>query len=138
MSQGPYGESRANAGESSDHSQELQELTEKTQKQRRRGRYRRDQHYVVRDLILALSLCHNVTPVYPNADDPNEKEFQASSPDEIALVKFAEQLDMKLVDREELFIKLVNPNGEEEEYDILQNFPFSSESKRMGIIVQHR
>lgn len=25
---------------------------------------RREQHYVVKDLILALSLCHNVTPVY--------------------------------------------------------------------------
>ena len=27
---------------------------------------------------------------------------------------------MKLIDREELFIKLVNPNGEVEEYDIAQ------------------
>ena len=45
---------------------------------------------------------------------------------------------MKLIDREELYIKLINPNGEVEEYDILQNFPFTSESKRMGIIVKHR
>jgi len=45
---------------------------------------------------------------------------------------------MKLVEREELYIKLVNPSGEPEEYDILQNFPFSSESKRMGIIIKHR
>lgn len=45
---------------------------------------------------------------------------------------------MKLVDREEQYIKLVTPNGEVDEYDILQNFPFSSESKRMGIIVKHR
>lgn len=87
---------------------------------------------------MALSLCHNVTPVYPKEDDPNFKDFQASSPDEIALVKFAEQLEMKLVEREELYIKLVNPKGEVEEYDILQNFPFSSESKRMGIIIKHR
>lgn len=93
---------------------------------------------MVRDLILALSLCHNVTPVYPDADDPENKDFQASSPDEIALVKFAEQLDMKLVEREELFIKLDNPNGEVEEYEILQNFPFTSESKRMGIILRHK
>ncbi len=93
---------------------------------------------MVRDLILALSLCHNVTPVYPDADDRTKKEFQAASPDEIALVKFAEQLDMKLVEREELYIKLLNPDGETEEYDILQCFPFSSESKRMGIIIQHR
>ena len=44
-------------------------------KGRGRGGYGRDQHYVVRDLILALSLCHNVTPVYPDADDPEKKEF---------------------------------------------------------------
>ena len=93
---------------------------------------------MVRDLILALSLCHNVTPVYPDADDRTKKEFQAASPDEIALVKFAEQLDMRLEEREELYIKLKNPDGETEEYDILQCFPFSSESKRMGIIIQHR
>lgn len=98
----------------------------------------RDHHFVVRDLILALSLCHNVTPVYPNADDPSEKDFQASSPDEIALVKFAEDLGMKLIEREEHFIKLTNPSDENEEYEILQNFPFSSESKRMGIILKHR
>lgn len=32
----------------------------------------------------------------------------------------------------------MNPNNDIEEYDILANFPFSSESKRMGIIVRHR
>ena len=31
---------------------------------------RRDQGYVLRDLITALALCHNVTPVYPNENDP--------------------------------------------------------------------
>ncbi len=50
----------------------------------------REQHFIVRDLILALSLCHNVTPVYPDPLDRSHKELQASSPDEVALVKFAE------------------------------------------------
>ena len=36
---------------------------------------RREQHFVTRDLILALSLCHNVTPVYPDAQDPLKKEL---------------------------------------------------------------
>jgi hypothetical protein len=36
---------------------------------------RRDQHFIVRDLILALTLCHNVTPVYPDEKDPSKKEF---------------------------------------------------------------
>ena len=45
---------------------------------------------------------------------------------------------MKLITREELYIKIENANKEIEEYDILANFPFSSESKRMGIILRHR
>lgn len=35
-------------------------------------------------------------------------------------------------------MKMENANGDMEEYDILGNFPFSSESKRMGIILRHR
>ena len=35
-------------------------------------------------------------------------------------------------------MRIENANGDSEEYDILANFPFSSESKRMGIILRHR
>ena len=111
-------------------------IRKSAQKKVRGGR--REQHYIVRDLFLALSLCHNVTPVYPNADDPTEKDFQASSPDEIALVKFAEEMGIKLDRRDEIYIQITNPAGDIEEYDILQNFPFSSDTKRMGIIMKHR
>lgn len=57
---------------------------------------------MVRDLVTCLALCHNVTPTYPYPSDPTMKEFQASSPDEIALVKFADQMmGMKLVERDQ-------------------------------------
>ena len=105
---------------------------------KKRGFKKREQKYVVRDMIYALCLCHNVTPVYPDANDRSKKEFQASSPDEIALVKFAEEMGMLLLYRDETYIKLRNPNGDLEEYDILQNFPFKSETKRMGIVIRHR
>jgi phospholipid-translocating ATPase len=45
---------------------------------------------------------------------------------------------MNLLQREEQYIKIENANKDVEEYDILHNFPFSSETKRMGIIVRHR
>lgn len=45
---------------------------------------------------------------------------------------------MKLINRDEEHIALNNPDNEGEEYEILQNFPFTSESKRMGIIVRHK
>ena len=97
----------------------------------------REQHYIVRDVIMALGLCHNVTPVFPDALDPTKKELQASSPDEVALVRFADTLGLKLLEREELHMKIENAAGDIEEYESLANFPFSSESKRMGIILRH-
>ena len=107
------------------------------------------------DLFLALILCHNVTPVYTNVDEDDQpiealnydetsriiykrKEFQASSPDEVALVKFAESLGMILEEREENFIQIMDTNGQVQKFEILENFPFSSETKRMGIIVKNK
>ncbi len=72
-----------------------------------RGGKRRDQGCMVRDLVSCLALCHNVTPTYPDPLDQTIREFQASSPDEIALVKFADQLGMNLLERtqEKIVIK---------------------------------
>ena len=61
---------------------------------------RREQHYMVRDLITCLALCHNVTPTYPDPENPTVRDFQASSPDEVALVKFADSLGMQLLERD--------------------------------------
>jgi hypothetical protein len=36
---------------------------------------RRDTTFIVRDLVTALAVCHNVTPVYPSDEDPDYKEF---------------------------------------------------------------
>ena len=85
-------------------------------KRKRRGGNRRDQSSVVRDSLTALALCHNVTPTFPDPDDRNIVEFQASSPDEIALVKFATSMDMKLLDRDQNKILIQNAVGIEEEY----------------------
>lgn len=64
-------------------------------------------------------------------------EYQASSPDEVALVQFCEELKIKLIYRTDKIIKIQNANQCIEEYEILANFPFSSETKRMGIIVKN-
>lgn len=95
---------------------------------------RRDPEYSVRDFFTALGVCHNVTPAYNNL---GELEYQASSPDEVALVKFVDSMGLELTERDEESITLKNPSGEIEKYTVLANFPFSSETKRMGIIVRH-
>lgn len=94
---------------------------------------KRDKHYIVRDLITCLAVCHNVTPSIEN----NVKVYQASSPDEIALVKIAEQLNLTLVERDTTYITLLNPLKERERFKIEAIFPFTSENKRMGIILRH-
>ncbi len=79
-------------------------------------------------------MCHNVTPVIDSTT--GEKEFQASSPDEIALVKTAEQMGVLLKERNESEIILQNALGQEERYEILASFPFTSQSKRQGIVLK--
>jgi phospholipid-translocating ATPase len=132
---------------------------------------RRPEGWRVWEAVKALALCHNVTPVYDENDAQSvaksvsveiqtERTYQASSPDEIALVKWTEQVGLALVHRDLTSITLqltgVLKNGDDAsitttttdfsygslsqektlKFQILQIFPFTSESKRMGIIVQ--
>lgn len=96
-------------------------------------RLRRNRNNVIRDAITALCLCHNVTPI----EDEGKRELQAASPDEVALVKLAESLGFFLKERNSLKMFIVNSAGENEHYDIIAVFPFSSDTKRMGILVRH-
>ena len=45
---------------------------------------------------------------------------------------------MKLMDRDQQKILIQNTCGVMEEYEVLANFPFSSETKRMGIVLKHK
>eukprot|EP00835_Amoeboradix_gromovi_P006050 NODE_647_length_5572_cov_0.361593.p1 type:complete len:992 gc:universal NODE_647_length_5572_cov_0.361593:4637-1662(-) len=84
------------------------------------------------DLILALCVCHNVTP---SISEFNQVTYQASSPDEIAIVQFTELIGFLLVHRDMSEIHIKTNDGIRI-FKILQLFPFTSESKRMGIVVQ--
>uniref|UniRef100_T1ISW6 Phospholipid-transporting ATPase n=1 Tax=Strigamia maritima TaxID=126957 RepID=T1ISW6_STRMM len=97
----------------------------------------------------ALVLCHNVTPVWDETteDIPNGgvKEvnltsknvvYQASSPDEVALVSWTESVGLTLDKRELTTMDVKTPQGAILSFAILQIFPFTSETKRMGVIVK--
>lgn len=86
--------------------------------------------------MLSLALCHNVTHVKSENSD-TQTEYQASNPDEIALVKFAEEMKCKLIYRDQVTMIIETPMGKEDTYEILLDFPFSSENRRMGIILRH-
>lgn len=143
--------------------------------------------------VKAIAICHNVTPINDsskassdnksnspsraiNIESNHDVSYQAASPDEIALVKWAEDVGLTLVARDLDSVTLHMNNGSfnsgdmgeyddagsiataetmlsEEDingstssinstsnrvfrYQILQMFPFTSEIKRMGIIVK--
>ena len=104
-----------------------------TVEQGQKRRFRRNRNNVIRDTITALGLCHNVTPT----EEDGVKGYQASSPDEVALVKFAERINIVLSKRSQTQIQIINGDGKEENYEILANFPFSSDTKRMGILLKN-
>ncbi|XP_036372247.1 probable phospholipid-transporting ATPase IIB isoform X2 [Megalops cyprinoides] len=105
----------------------------------------------VHEAVKAIALCHNVTPVYEShgrasgeteyteADQDftdDNRIYQASSPDEVALVRWTESVGLTLVSRDLTSMQLKTPTGQILTFYILQIFPFTSESKRMGIIVR--
>ncbi|KAI0354190.1 protein transporter [Trametes cingulata] len=96
-------------------------------------RGRRDMSSRVHDVVLSLALCHNVTPVY---NDDGTVTYQASSPDEVAIVKWTESVGLRLTFRDRTRIELQTPTGARINFEVLDIFPFTSESKRMGIIVR--
>nr|XP_019571196.1 PREDICTED: probable phospholipid-transporting ATPase IIB isoform X2 [Rhinolophus sinicus] len=105
----------------------------------------------VHEAVKAIALCHNVTPVYePRAGGTGDAEhaevdqdfsdenrtYQAASPDEVALVQWTERVGLTLVNRDLTSMQLRTPSGQILTYSILQTFPFTSEGKRMGVIVR--
>ncbi|XP_060030052.1 probable phospholipid-transporting ATPase IIB isoform X2 [Erinaceus europaeus] len=64
------------------------------------------------------------------------RSYQASSPDEVALVRWTESVGLTLVSRDLGSMQLRTPGGHILTFCVLQLFPFTSETKRMGIIVR--
>lgn len=77
-----------------------------------------------------------------NTDEDEKIEYQASSPDELALVQAACDMGFIVFDRKQKIVKLKTyPNGFEEdaeftEYEILDVVEFTSARKRMSVIVK--
>ncbi|KAH8177348.1 haloacid dehalogenase-like hydrolase domain-containing protein [Sarocladium implicatum] len=100
-------------------------------------RTRREIGSRVRDVVLALAICHNVTPTVDVEDGEEVRSYQASSPDEIAIVKWTESVGLRLTyrDRRSMVLESAETGRPVVRVRILDVFPFTSEGKRMGIIV---
>lgn len=77
------------------------------------------------NFLVSFLICNNVTPI----EDDSGRGLQAASPDEVSLVKFAEKMGFLLVERKLYEITIQTPSNEILKYEIIRNFPFSSERK---------
>ena len=92
-----------------------------------------------RFFLLSLALCHTCLP--EKAKD-GTIDYQAASPDEQALVRGAQQLGYIVIDRQASTITInqfgrgLEYEAHDEEYQILDVIEFSSDRKRMSVIVR--
>eukprot|EP00753_Platysulcus_tardus_P007391 PLAT15173.1.p1 GENE.PLAT15173.1~~PLAT15173.1.p1 ORF type:complete len:1229 (+),score=655.01 PLAT15173.1:52-3687(+) len=94
-----------------------------------------------REFWKLLALCHTVVAEHPNKDDPREVIYQASSPDEAALVQAARGMGYFFVDRtpESMTLLVGDADGKKEEsvtIELLNVLEFDSVRKRMSVIVR--
>ncbi|KAL2022829.1 hypothetical protein VTK56DRAFT_4360 [Thermocarpiscus australiensis] len=85
--------------------------------------------------ILLMALCHTCLPELKDG----KVDFQAASPDELALVRAAQELGFLVIQRTTQAITLRIADGgryTERTYQILDVIEFSSKRKRMSIIVR--
>jgi phospholipid-translocating ATPase len=90
--------------------------------------------------LLSIALCHTCLP---EKREDGTTDFQASSPDELALVRAAQELGYLIVDRELGTLTLnyatsMDATGDQvtETYELLDIIEFSSKRKRMSVIVR--
>ena len=93
----------------------------------------------VRFFLLSIALCHTC---YPEKRRDGEIEYQAASPDEQALVRAAQDLGYIMVDRQNSAITVktlplgLGDDPTFETYQVLDVLEFSSNRKRMSVIVR--
>ncbi|KAL8835630.1 MAG: hypothetical protein Q9170_003247 [Blastenia crenularia] len=93
-----------------------------------------------RFFLLSIALCHTCVP---ERSEAGEVQYQAASPDELALVRASQELGYMVIDRQAGTITIkssdignATPETRSEIYHVLDVIEFSSARKRMSIIVR--
>ncbi|AHY75722.1 ADI_G0017490.mRNA.1.CDS.1 [Saccharomyces cerevisiae] len=84
--------------------------------------------------MLALALCHSVL-VEANPDNPKKLDLKAQSPDEAALVATARDVGFSFVGKTKKGL-IIEMQGIQKEFEILNILEFNSSRKRMSCIVK--
>uniref|UniRef100_A0A2K6GCR0 Phospholipid-transporting ATPase IB n=1 Tax=Propithecus coquereli TaxID=379532 RepID=A0A2K6GCR0_PROCO len=85
----------------------------------------------IQEFLTLLAVCHTVVP----EKDGDNIIYQASSPDEAALVKGARKLGFVFTARTPYSV-IIEAMGQEQTFGILNVLEFSSDRKRMSVIVR--
>lgn len=88
---------------------------------------------VIHEFLTLLSVCHTVVP--EKEADSAEVTFQASSPDEGALVRGAKSQGFVFHTRTPDAV-IINAQGIDERYEVLNVLEFNSDRKRMSVVVK--
>ncbi|KAL1411420.1 aminophospholipid translocase [Vanrija albida] len=98
---------------------------------RQRALENNEEGAVIREFLTLLAVCHTVIPEEKNG----KMVYQASSPDEAALVSGAELLGYRFHTRKPKSV-FIDVNGRQEEWEILNVCEFNSSRKRMSTVVR--
>ena len=95
-----------------------------------------NKYELINNFLLCLSLCNTVITDSKKYDTSKIIEYQASSPDEKALIYFARSQNYVFISRSIDNIVTLKINGVDYQYEILNTLEYSSERKKMGVIVK--
>lgn len=91
-----------------------------------------DNYDYIEKLLLALAICHTVII----EQKEGKIHYNASSPDELALVNAARFFGFKFVDRDEENNVIIDLKGETLKYQLLNLIEFNSARKRMTVVIK--
>jgi len=92
------------------------------------------QHDAILQFLTLMAICHTVVPE-ADPHNPGATIYQASSPDEQALVSAARAFGFIFSERTPHSVTLI-VHGERKEYEILNTLDFNGARKRMSVIVR--
>ena len=92
---------------------------------------------LINEFMLCLTLCNTVIIDNKEREKSGNINYQGSSPDEISLVYFARSQNYILTDRSIDKTITLNINNEEKYFTLLNTLEYSSERKRMSVIIKN-
>ena len=89
-----------------------------------------------REYFKAMALCHAALRNEAELGEDGLGSLSAASPDELPLVEAAAMFGYVFEKRQKNRVRLQLPDGSKADYEVIQELEFTSERRRMGVIVK--